>query len=154
VLHERVADIVDIDEAGRRRHPGVGIRPPAIGSFADPDRLDAARHHHPRHVPQIVEKLFEPELEVEPVPQDQVRALRLHEVARRRLVIVDFGAGLGDRLHRRRVSGYVARHVGDDGEGRHHLELAILLPGAAWQRQHEQPAYAGQEHAPAARRVL
>ena len=51
---------------------------------------------------EVLEELLEPELEVEPVPEDQLGILRPQDVAGRRLVIVDLGAGLGDRFDDRR----------------------------------------------------
>jgi hypothetical protein len=44
---------------------------------------------------------------------------------------VDLGAGLGDRFHERCVSGDVLRHVGDDRERRHRLQLVLRMSGEA-----------------------
>ena len=76
-----------------------------------------------RHVLHVLEEFLEPALEVQAVPQHQVGVLRLDDVERRRLVVVDLGAGLGDRLDHGLVARDVLRHVLDDGEGRHHAEL-------------------------------
>ena len=74
---------------------------------------------------EVLEELLEPEFEIEPVPEDEIRILRLQDVARRRLVVVDLGSGLGDRLDDRGVARNVPRHVGDDREGGDGLELVL-----------------------------
>ena len=57
----------------------------------------------------VAEEFLEPALEVHAVPQHEVGGLRLHDVERRRLVVVDLRARLGDGFHDRRVAGDFAR---------------------------------------------
>ena len=80
-----------------------------------------------RDIPEVPEEFLEPQFEIEAVPEDELRALRTLNVARRRLVVVDLGIGLGDRLHLGCVAGDVAGDVGNDSKGGDHLHLAIRL---------------------------
>ena len=123
MLDEGVADVVHVDDAVFRRHPGMRIGLAGVGAFRDRHGLDAFGHDHTGHLLQPMEEALEPALQVQPVPQHQLRALGPHQVSRGGLVVVDLGAGLGDRLHVGGITGYVARHVGDDGEGGDDLEF-------------------------------
>ena len=97
----------------------------------------------------MLEEFLEPELEIEPVPEHEVGVLRLQDVARRRLVVVDLRAGLGDRLDRRRVAGDVPGHVGDDGEGRDGLEPGLGDAALRHQPKHRSPRNRRKNDAPA-----
>ena len=123
MLDEGVADVVHVDDAVFRRHPGMRVGLAGIGALGDRHRLDALGHDHTGHLLQPMEEALEPALQVQPVPQHQLRALGPHQVSWRGLVVVDLGAGLGDRLHVGGITGHVARHVGDDGEGGDDLEF-------------------------------
>lgn len=102
-----------------------------IGAGLDAHRDDALGDHGPGDVLEAAEKALEPALQVQAVPEDQLRALGAGQIAGRGLVVVDLGAGPGDGDDLGRVSGHVAGHVGDDGEGGDHLELAACLGGRA-----------------------
>ena len=49
VLHQRIANVIDIDQGVICRHPGMGIGLPAIGARADAHRLDPLADHHLRN---------------------------------------------------------------------------------------------------------
>ena len=97
-----------------------------VGTLGDAHRLDPLGDDRGRDVFEVLEELFEPQLEVEAIPQDEVGLLRPHDVAGRRLVVVDLGVRLGDRFHLGGVAGDVSGDVGNHREGRHHLELFVL----------------------------
>ena len=79
---------------------------------------DALAHHYARHVFDVLEEPLEPALKTEAIPQHEIGFLRLHNVQRGRLIVVDLGARLGDGLHHCFVPGDVLGDVLDDGEGR------------------------------------
>src|SRR5688572_18445298 len=93
-----------------------------IGPLANAHRLDTIRNDATRHVADILQKLFEPALEVEAVPKDEVGILRLHDVERRRLIIVDLGAWLRDGFDHRFIASDVLSDVLDHREGCYDLE--------------------------------
>ena len=93
----------------------------------DAHRLNPVADHGRGDVAQVAEELFEPELQVQPVPQDQVGILRFENIARCRLVIVDFCTRLGDAVHDGHIARDVAGHIGDDGEGCDGFELVFRL---------------------------
>ena len=104
-----------------------------VGPLGDAHRLDAFGHDDARHVLDVLEESLEPALEIEAVPQHEIGRLRPHDVERRRLVVVDLGARLGDRFDDGLVAGDVLRDVLDDREGRHDAERLARrrgLPGA------------------------
>ena len=132
VLHQCIADVVHVDDAVLRRHPCMRIGFAAVRAFRDRHGYHALRHHHARHLAQPMEELLEPALEVQPVPEHQLGALGAHQITRGGLVVVNLGARLGDRLHHRCVASHIARHVGDDREGGHHLQFGCgtrRIPG-------------------------
>ena len=88
-----------------------------VGAFGDAHRLDAFGDDDARHILDVLEEFLEPALQVQAVPQHEVGRLRLHDVERRRLVVVDLGARLGDGFDDRRVAGDVLGDVLDDREG-------------------------------------
>lgn len=49
--------------------------------------------------------------------------LRLDDVARGRLIVVDLGTRLGDGFHHGGVTGHVLGDILNDGEGGHHAQL-------------------------------
>ena len=91
----------------------------AVGALGDPHRLDAFGDDHARHLLDVLEEFLEPAFEVEAVPQHEVGRLRPHDIERRRLIIVDLGARLGDRFHDRLIAGDVLRDVLNDRERGH-----------------------------------
>ena len=80
-----------------------------------------------RHV-QTLHELPEPRFEVESVVQDQVGLGRLADIAGRWLVAVDFGACLGDGLHRQLVPRNVPGHIRQHRKGgQHHGLLTVAV---------------------------
>jgi len=106
---------------------GIGLA--GIGAFADADRLDAVGNSGARHIGQVGEEALEPEFQIQTVPQDEVGILGLDDVARGRLVIVNFRAGLGDGNHFGGFTCDVTHHVGNDGEGGGDLESFCCMAG-------------------------
>src|SRR5262245_30669751 len=98
------------------------VRLAGIGTFADPQRLDALGDNHRGYFFDVLEELLEPALEVETVPQDEIGRLRPHDIEWRGLIVVDLCTRLSDRLDDRPVSGHVLRNVLNDGESRHHTK--------------------------------
>ena len=127
VRGQRIADVVHVNQRGGGRHPRMRIGLALVGASANADRLHALRHHRLRHVFHAAEELFKPRLQIQPVPQHQLRALRARQIARRGLVFVNFRAGPGDGLHLRRIARHIAGHVGNHGERGHHLEFGRWL---------------------------
>jgi len=120
-----------------------------IRTLADPHGLHTLRDDRERHVAEVLEEPFEPELQVEPVPQDELCALRPFDVARGRRIIVDLGAGFGDRFHDRGVARHVLRHVGDHREGRYRLEFLLgRRRDETGGRQSQHPHRAGHDQPP------
>ena len=111
------------------------VRLAAIGAFGDAHRLDAIGHDDARDIVEVLEELLEPELEIQAVPQDQLGIMRLQDVARRRLIVVDLGAGLGDRFDDGGVAGDVCGHVGDHREGGDGLEFLLRPCGTRSDRE-------------------
>ncbi|MNV35285.1 hypothetical protein D3C71_1267280 [compost metagenome] len=100
-----------------------------IGAPGNRHGGDAIRNGDVFHISEIFEEAFEPEFEVEAVAQNQIGVTGAQEVARRRLIIVDLGAGLGDAFDIGRIACDVLRHVGDDGEGGDDLGLFLSRSG-------------------------
>ncbi|QTK79242.1 Cobalamin Biosynthesis Protein CobN [Agrobacterium tumefaciens] len=118
-LCKTLADILYVDQGVIGRHPGMGIGFSLVGPAADRHRFHALAHRHIGNAGEVGQKLLKPQFQIEPIAQDQVRLAGLENIARRGLVVVNFGARLGDALHVRRPARHIARHIGDDGEGRH-----------------------------------
>ena len=66
---------------------------------------------------RVGNKAFKPALKPQAVVEDELGLLRTLEVVRRRLVVVDLGAGLGDGLYLAELSRNARSHVLDHGEG-------------------------------------
>lgn len=83
------------------------VRVAVIRPFADRQWGDAFGHDRRRHLLDVLEEALEPAFQVHAVPQDQIGVLRLDDVARGRLIVVDLGARFGDGFYH----GGVTRHV-------------------------------------------
>ena len=126
VLGERRLNILHINLGITDRHPRVRIRLAIVLAAVNGHRLDAFGNDHGRHILDIGEEALKPALQIQPVPEHQIGLLRLDQILRRRLVVVDFRAGLGNGEHRGVITGDILRHIGDNGERRHHRErLAV-----------------------------
>src|SRR5690606_762152 len=80
-----------------------------------------------------------PALEPEAVVEDEVGRFRVDQVGGGRLVAVDLGADLRDRLDPHRIPADDSRHIRYDGEGREHERPVIGLWGtsaASREREH------------------
>ena len=87
-----------------------------IGSFGNSDRLDTLAQIDALHIANAAHEFFEPALQTEAVAQHEVGGLGFDDVERRRLVFVDLGTGLRDRLDDRLIAGDVLGHVLQNGE--------------------------------------
>jgi hypothetical protein len=73
------------------------------------------------------EEFLEPALEIEAIPQDELRTLGTHDILRCWLIIMDFRAGLGDALDDRGIARDILRNVLNDRESGRDLELRGTL---------------------------
>jgi len=104
----------------------VRVRLAGIGAFGNAHGLDSIAQHRRGDILHVMEKFLKPKLKVHSVPEYKIRTLRLHDVFRRWVVAVDFGTGLGDGFHHRRIARDLTCHVGDDGETRHHALFSLI----------------------------
>ena len=154
VLHQRVANVIDIDQRVVRRHPRVRVGLTVIRPLADAHRLNAVADHHFRYAVQVLIKAGEPQFKVQAVGEDQLRALRAFDIAGRRLIFMDLGSRFGDGADVGGVARDVLRHIGDHREGGNHFKFLLCLDGGdgqqrqrggkhqmlqGWQVQHKVP---------------
>ena len=126
VFGERSLNIFHINLGVFDRHPGVRVRLAVVLAAVNGHRRNAFSNDHRRHILHIGKKALKPALQIEPVPQHQIRLLRLDQILRCRLIVVDFRARLGDGNHLGVLASDILRHIGNDGERRHHRErLAV-----------------------------
>ena len=77
-----------------------------VGAFGDRDRGDpVADIDRLAHSSSAAHELLEPAFQSQAVVQDEIGLLRPHDVAGGRLVVVDLGADLGDRLDDQLIPG-------------------------------------------------
>ena len=100
---------------------GIGLT--VIGTFADPHWLNALADDHFRDPFQVLIKAGKPQFEIQAVSEDQLCPLGAFNIARRRLVFVDLGAGFGNRADLGRLPGDVLRHIGNHRKGGDHFEF-------------------------------
>ena len=103
------------------------VGPAGIRTFGDPHRLDAFGDRDGRHFLDVLEELLEPAFQIEAVPQHKVGRLCADDIERRRLIVVDLGARLGDGFNDRRRARNVLRDVLDDREGGQDAERFLRL---------------------------
>lgn len=112
---ERADDILDIDLAVCGRHPRMRIGLTLVVTLGDGDGGDAFAEVSALCL-RVGNKAFKPALKPQAVVEDELGLLRTLEVVRRGLVVVDFGAGLGDGLYLAELSRNARSHVLDDGK--------------------------------------
>ena len=112
---ERADDILDVDLAVCGRHPRVWIGLALVVALGDGDGGDAFAEVGALSR-RVVDEALKPALKPQAVVEDELGFLCALEVVRRRLVVVDFGAGLGDGLYLAELSRNVRSHVLDDGK--------------------------------------
>ena len=108
--------VVSVDLDILRAHPGVRVRFAGVFVLGDIHRFDDLGDDDVRNVGGFHE-LLEPALQTQPVVENEIGLRRLLDVVGCGLVVVDLGAGLGDRLDRQVVAGNVLRNVLQHGEG-------------------------------------
>ncbi|CUX53099.1 hypothetical protein AGR7C_Lc170016 [Agrobacterium deltaense Zutra 3/1] len=133
-LGQSLADIFHIDQGVIGGHPGVRVGFALIGAAADRHGFHAFAHRHARHAGKVGQELFEPQFKIEAIAKHQIGLAGFEDIARRRLVVVNFSARLGNAFHLGRIARHIARHVGDDGEGRHDGRL-FLSKGSAGKKK-------------------
>lgn len=113
---ERTDDILDIDLAVCGRHPRMRIGLTLVVALGDGDGGDAFAEVGALSR-RVIDEALKPALKPQPVVEDELGLLRALEVVGRRLVVVDFGTGLGDGLYLAKLSRNARSHVLDHGEG-------------------------------------
>ena len=113
---ERADDILDIDLAVCRRHPRMRIGLTLVVTLGDGDGGDAFAEVGALSR-RVIDEALKPALKPQSVVEDELGLLRALEVVGRRLVVVDFGAGLGDGLYLAKLACNARSHVLDHGEG-------------------------------------
>ena len=112
---ERADDILDIDLAVCGRHPRMRIGLTLVVTLGDGDGGDAFAEVGALSR-RVIDEALKPALKPQSVVEDELGLLRALEVVGRRLVVVDFGAGLGDGLYLAELSRNARSHVLDDGK--------------------------------------
>lgn len=113
---ERADDILDINLAVCGRHPRMRIGLTLVVTFGDGDGGDAFAEVGALSR-RVIDEALKPALKPQAVVEDELGLLRALEVVRRRLVVVDFGAGLGDGFYLAKLACNARSHVLDHGEG-------------------------------------
>lgn len=113
---ERADDILDIDLAVCGRHPRMRIGLPLVVALGDRDGGDAFAEVGALSR-RVIDEALKPALKPQSVVEDELGFLRALEVVGRRLVVVDFGAGLGDGFYLAKLARNARSHVLDHGEG-------------------------------------
>ncbi|MNE12437.1 hypothetical protein D3C80_1052360 [compost metagenome] len=136
VLHQRIANVIDVNQRIIRGHPRVRVGFAVIRPFAYPHWRDPFRDFHFWHAFQMLEETLEPQLQVHAIRQNQLCILRAFDVAGRGLVFVDFCARFGNRGDFRGVPRDVFRHISNDGKRGDHPEFfSRQCPGGAHRRE-------------------
>ena len=113
---ERADDILDIDLAVCGRHPRVRIGLTLVVALGDGDGGDAFAEVGALSR-RVIDEALKPALKPQPVVEDELGLLRTLEVVGRRLVVVDFGTGLGDGFYLAKLARNARSHVLNNGEG-------------------------------------
>ena len=113
---ERADDILDIDLAVCGRHPRVRIVLTLVVTLGDGDGGDAFAEVGALSR-RVIDEALKPALKPQAVVEDELGFLRALEVIGRRLVVVDFGTGLGDRFYLAKLACNARSHVLNHGEG-------------------------------------
>lgn len=113
---ERADDILDIDLAVCGRHPRMRIGLALVVTLGDGDGGDAFAEVGALSR-RVIDEALKPALKPQSVVEDELGLLRALEVVGRRLVVVDFGAGLGDGFYLAKLACNARSHVLDHGEG-------------------------------------
>ena len=112
---ERADDILDINLAVCGRHPRMRIGLTLVVTLGDGDGGDAFAEVGALSR-RVIDEALKPALKPQSVVEDELGLLRTLEVVGRRLVVVDFGTGLGDGLYLAELSRNARSHVLDDGK--------------------------------------
>ena len=113
---ERADDILDVDLAVCGRHPRVWIGLALVVALGDGDGGDAFAEVGALSR-RVVDEALKPALKTQAVVEDELGFLCALEVVGRRLVVVDFGTGLGDGFYLAKLACNARSHVLDHGEG-------------------------------------
>ena len=113
---ERADDILDIDLAVCGRHPRMRIGLTLVVTLCDGDGGDAFAEVGALSR-RVIDEALKPALKPQSVVEDELGLLRALEVVGCWLVVVDFGAGLGDGFYLAKLACNARSHVLDHGEG-------------------------------------
>ena len=113
---ERADNILDINLAVCGRHPRMRIGLTLVVTLGDGDGGDAFAEVSAL-CRRVVDEALKPALKPQSVVEDELGFLRALEVVGRGLVVVDFGAGLGDGFYLAKLACNARSHVLDHGEG-------------------------------------
>ena len=110
-------------------HPCVGVGLALVGVLGNGDGRNPLGDSHVLSV-GFFNELREPGFEVQTVVEHQVGGVRLLQVGGGGLVLVDLGAGLGERFDVQVVARHVAGDICEHGEGGEHGLLAATALSA------------------------
>ena len=113
---ERADDILDIDLSVCGRHPRMRIGLTLVVTLGYGDGGDAFAEVGALSR-RVIDEALKPALKSQSVVEDELGLLRALEVVGRRLVVVDFGTGLGDGFYLAKLARNARSHVLDHGEG-------------------------------------
>lgn len=113
---ERADDILDIDLAVCGRHPRMRIGLALVVALGDGDGGDAFAEVGALSR-RVIDEALKPAFKPQAVVKDELGFLRALEVVGRGLVVVDFGAGLGDGFYLAKLARNTRSHVLNHGEG-------------------------------------
>ena len=110
-------------------HPGVGIGLAGIGISLNQQGSHAITERDLGSITSGLDEAIGPSLQPQPVPDDEVCPLGGLQVAGAGFVAVDFCSQPSDRAHLQAVSGHIAGHIGQHGEGGEYQGASIACGG-------------------------
>ena len=120
-LAEGPLQMVHVAHRALGGHPGMGIGLAGIGVLRDQQRVHPLRKGDGGHISRCSRETLGPQLQPQPVLNNQIRLACALDVTRGGLVTVDLGTGLDDRSHLQPITRHVAGQIGENREGGEHL---------------------------------
>ena len=120
-LAERPLEMVHIAHRALGGHPGMGVGLAGIGVFRDQQRIHPLRKGDGGHIPRCSRETLGPQLQPQPVLNNQIRLAGALDVTGGGLVAVDLGTGLDDRSHLQPITRHIPGQIGQNREGGEHL---------------------------------
>ena len=133
-------------------HPRMRVGFAGISVLGNIDRLHPLAHGGVRGV-RILHELGKPAFQVQPVVEHQISIMRLLNIAGSRFILVNLGAGLGQRFDIQVITRNVFSDVRQHGEGGEHGLLFVLLPrrSAGAEQKHKDTGQGYPQHEKTAR---